>query len=172
MDPMGKQLPISQRPVILIKDDPPMHLTPVLDAAFMRAHQLIRSATSVTLARHQVQSIGAGVTSGSRESCGVLLGRCANARIIVERVIRTRNFSRRSGSFMLSLGSIAKAIGRNPSEAFLGVFHSHVDSAVPSRADVRGMSASRCLWLIAGRQRLGAYRVIDHTLESIPVEGG
>jgi proteasome lid subunit RPN8/RPN11 len=150
-----------------------VHLTPVLDAAFLKAQQFVRTAATVALTREQSQSITAGAAGASRESCGILLGHCANARIVVERIIRTRNFSRRSGSFMLSLASVAEAIERNPTEEFLGVYHSHADTTVPSRTDIRAMSATRCLWLIVAPQQVAAYRVVDCAVESLPVvEGG
>ena len=74
---------------------------------------------------------------------------------------------------MLSLASVAEAIEETPTDEFLGIFHSHAGSALPSRADIRAMRATRCLWLIVSPHCLGAYRVVDHVaVESLPIEGG
>ena len=146
-----------------------MHLTPVIDAPFLEAQKFVSNATAVAVTRELVQSIKPGAARASRESCGILLGNFGNSRINVERIVRLRNYSRRSGSFMLSLASVAEAIEKNSTEAFLGIYHTHSESAVPSRTDIRAMGATRCLWLIAAPQHLAAYRVVDSAVESLPV---
>jgi proteasome lid subunit RPN8/RPN11 len=148
-----------------------VHLTPVLEAAFCRANQLVGAATTVALTRESSLALRGGAAPTGHESCGVLLGRSVDTRIVVERLVRTRNFSRRAGSFVLSLAAVAAAINQNRAVEFLGIFHTHTDAAVPSGTDVRAMGATRCLWLIAAPQRLAAFRVVDRAVESLAVEG-
>lgn len=126
--------------------------------------------TTLVLPDHVRARLDAWVRAGHpEETCGLLVGRRAGARLFVVRALQARNLEREHRRDRFDLDPVAYVAADRAARAegleVLGVWHSHPDQpATPSEADLREAWADHS-YLIAAVDEHGVRELVSYRLD-------
>jgi proteasome lid subunit RPN8/RPN11 len=108
------------------------------------------------------------------EACAILFGKLFQNEAVVRKVKVTPNRFKSTERFEIDPENVAAAIAEAEKECldFIGIFHSHPASAVPSLIDLKYMKLwGDALWLILSSidDKLAAYQLNNSTVEEVSI---